>query len=750
MKKYNFIYLLLAVVGVFTLASCTHEHADYTPGAKDANQGVYFPSTADLVVTAEDSSVAIPVARLNVDAEATISLRSEDVESCGFFTVPNSVKFAAGQAETELVITFNGSDLAPGVKYPLNIQLDQAQASQYGASQFIFKVGIAEPWVSLGKGIYRDDFLAPMYGGPSGVMVEVEVVQHELEPHRYRMVEPYSQAMCPYIIGGVPSDMTYTGPGYVEFVVDENGNVEIPSSPLGFQLVVEQGGTPQDFFLATVYADENTPMYGKFENGVFWFNTPNSIMWHIPDGRGNYANTAGLFALALPGYDIKDYAISAAYAGMVTEADNTTTTAVIEFAVGADVESYKFTVLEGNIVDTADIIEAIVAGSEDITIFEASADELTWKLDLGASGIYTIVAVPYADEPKVEDALTYPFYFHKDGGELPKADIKVFYDSVVNVTGDDKYEEQFPEAYFVALGIVGNPHEIMSIKAWIGDANVAANSGMTHAQIVANYGEDFKSALDNIRKSYDPEKGYGSVVMGPYNMPSGSTSCAIVAIQTLYGDTQVLYVEKELPNATGFALGSYNLSETVDSEEYDLDFNLMGGLAAGQLIVEIDGFQFLGLIDAETNTVVFDGLEVNDREDYIFNSFAFYYDQAKTMAFGYFAASDAKLETPADLTFSYTDDKFTGLETYFASCVFKLEDESFVGYDFYFSPAATLEYTEEPTEEPTTSAFRASAKSLGAELQFGAEHAAPVASVRVELYNGPVNRVLVNNATFGF
>lgn len=766
MKKYNFIYLLLAVVGVFTLASCTHEHADYTPGAKDANQGVYFPSTADLVVTAEDSSVAIPVARLNVDAETTVSLRSEDVESCGFFTVPNSVKFAAGQAETELVITFNGSDLAPGVKYPLNIQLDQAQASQYGASQFIFKVGIAEPWVSLGKGIYRDDFLSPLYGGPSGVMVEVEVVQHELEPHRYRMVDPYGQAMCPYIIGGVPSDMTYTVPGYVEFVVDENGNVEIPSSPLGFKLDVGTG-QPEDFYLATVYADENTPMYGKFENGVFWFNTPNSIMWHIPDGRGNYANTAGLFALALPGYDIKDYSISAAYAGMVTEADNTTTSAVIEFAVGADVESYKFTVLEGNIVDTADTIEAIVAGSEDITIFEATADELTWKLDLGASGIYTVVAVPYADEPKVEDALTYPFYFHKDGGELPKAEFKVLYDSVFNITGDDKYKEQFPEAYFVALGIVGNPHEILSIKAWIGSANVAANSGMTHAQIVANYGEDFKSAIDNIRKSYDPEKGYGSVVMGPYNMPSGSTSCAIVAIQTFYGDTQVIYVEKELPNATGFTLGQYKLSDSLTLkdadgkdvvEDYELSMNVTGGYAAGQLIAEMDGFQFLGLIDAETNTVVFDGLEVNDGADYIFNDYAFYYDQAKTMAFGYFAASDAKLETPADLTFSFEGDKLVSLDTYFASCVFKLEDDSFVGYDFYFSPDAVLEYVvdEEPAEdettgqEPETSAVKASAKSLGAELQLGAEHAAPVASVRVELYNGPVNRVLVNNATFGF
>ena len=765
MKNFKFLSLLLAVVGVVAFTSCKEE---WTPGAPDANMGVYFPDTSNLIVTAESTTVEIPVSRGDASEAAEISVRAEDVESCGFFTVPKSVSFAAGEDTAKLVIGVQGDKLEIGKMYPLNIQLDQAEASTYAVSQHIFKIGIAEPWKSLGKGTYRDDFLSPMYGGPSGVLVEVEIVQHELEPNRYRMVEPYSEAMCPYIIGGVPNDMTYTGPGYVEFVVDENGNVEIPSSPLGFQLIVEEGGSPQDFFLATTYADENTPMYGKFEDGVFWFTTPQSIIWHIPDGRGGYANQAGLFAVALPGYEIKDYAISAAYAGMVTEADNTTTTAVIEFAVGADVKSYKFTVLEGNVVDTADTVEAIVAGSEDITIFEAPADELTWKLDLGATGIYTIVAVPYGDEPQVEDALTYPFYFHKDGGELPKAEFKVLFDSVVNITGQDKYEEQFPEAYFVALGIVGNPHEIISIKAWIGDANVAANSGMTHAQIVAGYGEDFQSAIDNIRASYDPEKGYGSVVMGPYNMPSGSTSCAIVAIQTLYGDTQVFYVEKELPNASGFALGQYKLSDSLTLkdadgkdvvEDYELSMNVTGGYAAGQLIAEMDGFQFLGLIDAETNTVVFDGLEVNDGEDYIFNDIAFYYDAAKTKAFGYFAASDPTLETPADLTFSFEGDKLVSLDTYFASCIFKMEEGyPFVGYDFYFSPDATLEYVvdEEPAEdettgqEPETSAVKASVKSLGAELQLGAEHAAPVASVRVELYNGPVNRVLVNNATFGF
>ncbi len=764
MKKFKFSHLLLAIVGVLAFASCQHEHADWTPGVQDASMGVYFPDTSHVDLAVDGTKAEIVVKRFKTAEAASVKVRIEDIDKCGLFTVQGTefneeggaivnVDFAAGAEESFIIFGYDSSDLVAGANYSFSIQLDQADASLYGVSNAVFTLAIPEPWKSLGKGTYRDDFLAPLYGGPSGVIVEVEVVQHELEPNRYRMVEPYSQAMCPYIIGGVPEDMTYTGPGYVEFVVDENGNVEIPSSPLGFKLDVGTGG-PVDFYLATVYADQNTPLYGKFEEGVFWFTTPQSIMWHIPDGRGNYANQNGLFALALPGYSIRDYSISAAYAGMVTESDNVTTSALLEFAVGSDVQSYKFTILDGNVVDATETIAAIVEGSEDITIYEAEADELAWTLDLGAAGIYTVVAVPYADEAVVDEAIVYPFYFHMGGGELPKAEFKVLYDSVFNLTGEEKYEEQFPEAYFVALGIIGNPNEMKSIKAWIGDAAVVAGSGMTPEQLVAGYGEDFQSAIDAISKSYDPEKGYGSAVMGPYNMASGSTSCAIVAIETLYGDTQVFYVEKELPNATGFALGSYSLSDTLNGKEYALDFHLGGGYEPNQLLATIKDFQFVGKVDAENSAVVFDGFEWNYEEDLITNTYTFYYDKAQTQAFGYYAASDAELNTPADLTFSFEGDKLVGLETYFASLIFALEDESLVGYDFYFSPEATLEYVvveETPEEEqPETAAVKASVKSLGAELQLGVAVDFTVSTIKAEPFNGKYNRVLVNNATFGF
>ena len=75
MKRFNFIYLLLAFVGVLTLTSCEHKYADYTPGAQDKNMGAYLPSTADFEVTAESTSVAVVVGRMNTAVAANVTVR---------------------------------------------------------------------------------------------------------------------------------------------------------------------------------------------------------------------------------------------------------------------------------------------------------------------------------------------------------------------------------------------------------------------------------------------------------------------------------------------------------------------------------------------------------------------------------------------------------------------------------------------------------------------------------------------------
>ena len=748
MKRFKFIYLLLAVVGVVSFASCQHEYADWAPGAADANAGVYFPDTQNLVVEAGDTSVDIPVTRVNAGEALTVSVRSEDVESCGFFTVPASVNFEAGSQDAKLTITFDGSKLVPGKQYPILIKLSDDSASQYGVSEYIFKIGIAEPWISLGMGIYRDDFLSPLYGGPSGIMTEMEVFQHELEPNRYRLINPYSEAKVPYIIGGVPEDMTFAGEGYIEFVVVDQTKVYIPSSPLGFKLDVGTGQL-EDFFLASVFADETTPIFGEFSEGVFWFTQPSSIMWHIADGRGNYANQEGLFAVALPGYEIKDYAMSAAYAGMIVEADNTTRYGVVEFALGLNVDSYKFTVLPGGVTDVADTVKGIVDGSEELEIVEATASQLSWTLSLDEAGLYTVVAVPYeAGEAQVEDTLTYVFYFPADATEFPSAEIKVFMDSLANMTGDEKWEKDFPAGYYACVGVKANPVEVRNVKLYVGRLDDIMNSGLKFEEVVAQYGDDVTE---------DVLKG---LVLGPYNLQTGSLNVALVAVETVYGETQFYNVEYTMPNVSGLELGDYTITEG----DYKAEVSFLGGAKPGIAYFAVDGMEFEGKIDDKAKTITFNGYEpyyCDAQTPSLFNQIAFYYDKEKTQTYGFWSASDEKLEKACDLVLTFDEaGVVNALKNYFAKCVFNAKDSKFVKYDFFFSSKATIakvveeapeapETPETPEEQPEAGKSRlASAKSLNAGLTMTSSFNA--SSIEAKPFDGEVKREMKANVSFRF
>ena len=220
----------------------------------------------------------------------------------------------------------------------------------------IFQIGIAEPWVALeGKGQYRDDFMGPMYGGPSGIVVEANWVQHALEKNRYRIVEPFAKNAVPYIIGGVPEDIEFNEEvGYLEFILGEDGvTVTLPADgcPLGFQMNLENGF--ENMWLVP-YPMDGSAAPGKFEKNVFWFTTPSNMVFMNDSGNGWYANANGLFAAALPGAEITDFAMGAVYGGMFVESDNATANAIINFGVGVDVESFKFAVVPPNAMEPTD------------------------------------------------------------------------------------------------------------------------------------------------------------------------------------------------------------------------------------------------------------------------------------------------------------------------------------------------------------------------------------------------------------
>ena len=725
MRKFNFIYLLLAFVGAVTLSSCEHKYADWAPGAEDANMGVYFNDTSNVIVTAEDTSATILVKRNDTADSAIVTVRSEDVEKCGFFTIPSEVVFAADSDTAQLVITFNGADLTPGVFYPIRLQIDQSEATIYGVSEAIFKIGIAEPWVSLGMGTYRDDFMGPLYGSPAGTMLKVEVFQHELEPNRYRVFNPFTLENCATCIGAVPGDMTFTdGEAYIEFVLFEDGSVEIPSSPLGFKLDVGTGML-EDFFLATVYIDEETPIRGENRDGVFVFETPSSIMWHIADGRGNYANKNGLFALALPGYTISDYNIAAAYTGATIADDNTSAAAVLEFVLGSDVTGFRFAPVAGVVEDLDAVVDEIVNNAEEseLAIYEATADETTWAINI-EKGLYTLVMVPYgADGAVLNKVATYHFYYPGYEAELPTAKFTVGMYAAADLFGNPAYEEYYPAEYYTMLVIMGNAVEVKQVSVYI-NYEFAIDPTATDAELAA-YGTDYtKDVVKNMEAN-----GY---YVQDFNIESGAPMVAVVSIKTVYGNTNYYRVKYTMPYSGDVALGSYYLTEG----ENQLPVAVIGGLEDGEINAVLPTFNnhaFTGVADIEKGTITFPG--IIDGQAFGYNQLIYYFDSTKTSAYGFWVSETADFAAASDLVFSIDENGvLTTLDNHFGCFLFNLATGDQSGVIFYFSDAATFVPAEEeaPEAEPSRKSMPLLQKSSS--------------KISAEVYNGEVVREYKSNA----
>ena len=561
MKKFNFIGLLMAFVGVIAMTSCEHPYANFTPGAKENNQGVYFPGKIDFKVTAEDTFVEIPVARTNAAEAAEISLR---VEADELFTIGRTVSFAAESAESTIKVEFDADDLVLGKKYDIKIQLDQAEATAYAISEYTFSVTLPEPWVSMGQGIYFDDLICYTLSDPSalvGMGAYVEFEQHAEESHRIRVVNPFGPETVAAMWGGLPNWMLFAeGTSYIEFDITDPNDIKIAPCDSLVEFTYE-GYTYNAFMLGIGIPENGYDLAFSWDpaqkfvlkDGIIKFPAEGIALSVFSGGKylGDFAaaNQMGYLQYYLPGTSFVNYDMTVEYGGMKVEADNATTSVVLNFGFGGNVEAFKFTVVDGNITDATAIVEAIVAGSEEIAIYEGNIETYEYTVPAQGTGMKTVVAVPYAGgEAKADYALVYSFYFPGLGSaETPQAEIYAYIRSVAELTGKPEYESQYPADKYAALGIIANADELVAMRVWLGTAEDV--NGATDEELLASESvQDISKGIADIAKN-------GSVVYGPWEFETGTTVVAVLAFDTIYGATQVMHLEHTVQAAAAEQTG---------------------------------------------------------------------------------------------------------------------------------------------------------------------------------------------------
>lgn len=389
MKQY-FKYASSAIVALMTLSfTACDESDDYTPASPEAGPQVFFSNDAPTTINASaiDKSFSVFVSRVAVDEAISVPL----TVTCDndLFKIPTTVEFEPKVRTTQLLISYDPEEVGFDNYTTITLAIaDPQYTTQYGTSEYTFKVGIPAPWTSLGKGVFSENFW-------SGNSFNVEIQQNDIDPQTFRLVKPFAQDKNNY---------DDNAPDYFEFRIYHAGetlfdqvltqdivcyaNTPIFNHPSyndvinivfpgRFTKYSEEANWVHNTVLA--YAEDGTPGIVQMAPFYYMFNT----------GGWDQSQKDGIITIAFPGFKVNDFSLGLTYEGMLTKGAETFVLANVEF--GEDITAAKVCVVseaELEVIEVEDITEGKV---ESIQMEKSGAVQIPFANTEG--GKYYIVGV---------------------------------------------------------------------------------------------------------------------------------------------------------------------------------------------------------------------------------------------------------------------------------------------------------------------------------------------------------------------
>lgn len=703
--KYITKFLLMGIVAVAGLLSACTSSDDFEPGPKDSGAQVYFPNTipSEFNVGDDESSVTIPVRRVVTDAALTVNiLASIEQGQEGILNIPSSVSFEAGSDLANLVITFNRSALVDGTEYKASLLLnDEQNLTQYGNNMIDITI-IPWPWEELGTGKYRDGWLCGLFEG-NLVELDVTIHKHKSQEGVYMVEEMFGWTFMTEFFGATQSQLSgqfsYT-PTNITIDCSDPANVKIAKQYTGITEGVYNYG---DFLIESAAP-------GTFVNGVITF--PEDGINAYMTGYSSDplpTNPDGTFRIMLPGAEITDYTLTAAYGGMLVNSDNTSASAVIDFTYGADVTGIHYVIAEGDVETSAATLAAQIANgtAENILTIEdfvVGAGSVSIKADLTTPGPYTVVALPLDKEnkPLESNAAAASFYFPgMDGGDIPDCDVEAMMGSVSENKPDAL--EKNPDESSLYFKISGSELKTLHLLAMsTSNIETLVAQGASYEEIIASYGEDFSSiAVPTIN-----ETGYYENIW--INLNENTSYTMLVQATNIYGRSKVLAVEKSTAAVdtswyTGeLAIGKYDMvyqsvedGETITSS-CTFTVNPVKGSENEFTIKDLglnNTTSWYASYDSATHKFTVSGVEVGYEDlGSRFGQGWGYYDQAGTMILGFFSFANEQSNGTDPCVFSVdaTTGQINQLETLLQVLVADAASGKILGYLTQYLPGETV------------------------------------------------------------
>ncbi|MBR4968950.1 MAG: hypothetical protein IKY57_02190 [Alistipes sp.] len=727
MKNLKMLYIALVALVASTLGACT---TDFEAGPQASGPQVSFaPENAksvDFTGNVAENTQSLTLARVDTKEALTVFVLSEVTKGAeSFFTIPETVSFAAGEATTQLVYTVDQSKFANDTNYTVTFYIEEEFATPYGYAEWTVNHAL-NPWELLkdskgnnAKGKFRgaaafDGFWSGVEN--LGVDLDVNIYQHK-QLKQYKIEDPWVLAYTLGLGAEKPEDLSsqfsWTNADLIVDYTDPN-NVKIPAQSIGIS--EDYYGYGEGYIQAEG---------GTLVEGIITFPVEGIGFAHLnaTGGRLLPCNTSGMFRIVLPGVELADYSLAVAYEGMDVAADNKTATAKLKFTYGDDVTGVKYLVVNGNVEkNPADALDILVAGTDEnilsIEDFVQGGKEANIKAGL-ETGLYTVVAVPVdkAGALRAKEVAAKSFYFPGLGApeEHPcEFNAALVLPSTYNPALTASYPDETSLVY-MAMGT-----ELANVRTYINKTSTIATWTGTAEELVAAYGSDVSAAvLDKINS----ENGYAGV----YTSLAPGTEYTMIFVATNdYGETTTKVVSCSTKaieiNYNGeLAIGQYYMNCTVNAgTEQEVSFdNLFEVIPVGdsetEFVVKNFGVNLNGMdinwlatYDSAAKTLTLSGLEQGYEEYGCQFAVPYaYVDQAQTQAlvFFSFATQDSEGADPCVLTVDETSKQVNGLQNLlFAAQVLDLSSGS---------PLATWGYytNELTTIAPYTEAAPSSVKS---------------------------------------
>lgn len=235
------IYLLVA----FFVVACSADEGALFDNSKGA-AAVSFPSKQYEAELSQKDGEMITVTLQRAEAESALDVEVGYASTSSLFEMPDSVfHFAKGEYIASQKIVFPGSsELGIGNVYEIKLTLkDKTLLSSGGIDIQEFKFSRQLTWKNIGKGVWTDGFLAPVFN-LLALTYKVDLQQAEEDAGVYRMVNPYGVGVYEYT-----EDVdVVTDPCYVLINASDPDRVLLPRAGLGI-----------DYSYGEIFVDQFAP-----------------------------------------------------------------------------------------------------------------------------------------------------------------------------------------------------------------------------------------------------------------------------------------------------------------------------------------------------------------------------------------------------------------------------------------------------------------------------------------------------------